>query len=422
MQLQKGSLANYLIMFIVLGISGMPFFSSNQPFTILFALGLIGLFMFSHFKKIDEEFLYVAGAIIACVIFQAVTFSFFKGITIMGLIMRILTAYLAIRLIGQHYVTYFVRVMVVLSIISLIIFIPIMIKPDLMQTLKDATPAFMSYKYELWGMEIDRKTLIVYNFVEEIDRLRNNGPFWEPGAFGGYLVIVYMLNTIREARLLGPINILFIVTILTTQSTTAYLALFAFIVFYIFFEDYSYATKSLIIVFGVAGYIAFQTIPFLGDKIKEENAGAKDAIETVGGDTRMASAILDWEDIKGYPLAGRGIWDETRVDKKFQYAIRNNGFTNFIAQWGILFFLFYFYWYYRGFSEFCRIYGGNAFIPIVLILVIWLLSFSENYFDSPFFWSLVFLSIPLREVEAEEDEDDDGEDDSESDEDEDDNE
>ena len=64
MQLQKGSLANYLIMFIVLGISGMPFFSSNQPFTILFALGLIGLFMFSHFKKIDEEFLYVAGAII----------------------------------------------------------------------------------------------------------------------------------------------------------------------------------------------------------------------------------------------------------------------------------------------------------------------------------------------------------------------
>ena len=166
--------------------------------------------------------------------------------------------------------------------------------------------------------------------------------------------------------------------------------------FYIFFEDYSYATKSLIIVFGAAGYIAFQTIPFLGDKIKEENAGAKDAIESVGGDTRMASAILDWEDIKGYPFTGRGLWPETRVDKKFEFAIRNNGFTNFIAVWGILFFFFYFYWYYKGFSEFCRVYEGSSFIPIVLLLVIWLLSFSENYFDSPFFWAFVFLGIPLK--------------------------
>ena len=83
-------------------------------------------------------------------------------------------------------------------------------------------------------------------------------------------------------------------------------------------------------------------------------------------------------------------------------------------------YLFYFYWYYKGFREFCRIYGGNAFIPIVLILIIWLLSFSENYFDSPFFWSLVFLSIPLKEVEA--DEEDWEEEESESDEDEHDNE
>ena len=110
----------------------------------------------------------------------------------------------------------------------------------------------------------------------------------------------------------------------------------------------------------------------------------------------MASAILDWEDIKGYPFTGRGLWPETRVDKKFEFAIRNNGFTNFIAVWGILFFFFYFYWYYKGFSEFCRVYEGSSFIPIVLLLVIWLLSFSENYFDSPFFWAFVFLGIPLK--------------------------
>lgn len=398
MELKKGGIKEYLIMFFLLGVSGIPYFSSNQPFIILFALGLIGLFMLSSFSKIDEELLFVLIAILACVFFQAVTFSYFKGITILGLILRITTAYFAIKLLGEYFISYFLRVMIFLTIVSLIIFIPIFIKPDFLNTLIDLTPSFLSYQYELWGFQVDRKTMVIYNLLQEENRVRNNGPFWEPGAFGGYLVIAYIFNTIREKKLLGKINILFIVAIISTQSTTAYLALFAFIVCYIFFEDYSYAVKSLIIVFGVAGYVAFQTIPFLGDKIREENKGAKDAIEEVGGDTRMASAILDWDDIKGYPFSGRGLWPETRVDKKFEYVIRNNGFTNFIATWGILFFFFYFYWYYKGFSEFCRIYGASYYIPIVMLLIIWLLSFSENYFDSSFFWAFVFIGIPLKNV------------------------
>lgn len=398
MELKKGNFKDYLIMFFLLGVSGIPYFSSNQPFIILFAFGLIGLFLMSSFQKIDEELIYVLVAILACVFFQAVIFSFFKGITILGLVLRILTAYLAVKLLGEYFISYFLRVMVFFTIVSLIVFIPIFIKPDFLNTLIDLTPSFLSYQYELWGFQVDRKTMVIYNLLQEENRVRNNGPFWEPGAFGGYLVIAYIFNTIKESRLLGKVNVLFIIAILSTQSTTAYLALFAFIVFYIFFEDYSYGVKSLIIVFGVAGYVAFQTIPFLGDKIREENKGAKDAIEEVGGDTRMASAILDWEDIQGYPFSGRGLWDETRVDKRFEYVIRNNGFTNFIATWGVLFFLFYFYWYYKGFSEFCRIYGGSIYIPIVMLLIIWLLSFSENYFDSSFFWAFVFLSIPLKTV------------------------
>ena len=389
---------DYLMMFFLVGISGIPYFSSNQPFTILFALGVIALFMFSKHQSIDSRYLYVLLAILTCVFFQAVIFSYFKGVTILGLVLRITTAYLVVKLIGEKFIDYYLNLMVFFAIISLIIFTPIFLKPDFLNTLVDATPSFLSYQYELWGFMIDRKTLIVYNLLQEADRVRNCGPFWEPGAYGGYLVIAYMLNTIREKKLMGKINILFIVATISTQSTTAYLALFAFIVCYIFFEDYSYGVKSLIIVFGVAGYVAFQTIPFLGDKIKEENKGAKDAIEEVGGDTRMASAILDWDDIKGYPFSGRGLWPETRVDKKFEYVIRNNGFTNFIATWGILFFFVYFYWYYKGFSEFCRIYGASTLIPMVLLVIIWLLSFSENYFDSPFFWAFVFFGIPLKDV------------------------
>lgn len=158
-----------------------------------------------------------------------------------------------------------------------------------------------------------------------------------------------------------------------------------------------------IILFGIAGFVAFQTIPFLGDKIKSENAGVKDAIEDVGGDTRMASAVLDWDDISRYPFTGRGIWDETRVDKKFEFVIRNNGFTNFFAQWGVFFVLFFFYWYYKSFYEYCNIYEAGRLMPIVVILIICILAFGENYFNAPFFWSLAFLFVPLRAWQEEQD-------------------
>ncbi len=244
MEFIKGNFKDYLIMFFLLGVSGIPYFSSNQPFVILFALGLVGLFLNSKFHSIDNEFIYVLIAIFACIFFQALIFSFFKGITVLGLVLRILTGYLAVKLLGEQFINYFIRVMVFFGIISLLIFIPIFIKPDFLDTLVNLTPSFMSYQYELWGFMVDRKTLVVYNLLQEADRVRNNGPFWEPGAYGGYLMIAYMFNTIRENRLLSPINWLFILCIISTQSTTAYLALFLFIVCYIFFEDYSIATKS----------------------------------------------------------------------------------------------------------------------------------------------------------------------------------
>ena len=147
MELNKGNFKDYLIMFFLLGVSGIPYFSSNQPFIILFAFGLIGLFLMSSFQKIDEELIYVLVAILACVFFQAVIFSFFTGITILGLVLRILTAYLAVKILGEYFISYFLRVMVFFTIVSLIVFIPIFIKPDFLNTLIDLTPSFLSYQY-----------------------------------------------------------------------------------------------------------------------------------------------------------------------------------------------------------------------------------------------------------------------------------
>lgn len=392
----KAEFKNWLIMFFLLAVTGIPFFSSNQPFTILFAVALGMLFLLTKNQKFDNELLYILLAVFACVLFQAVIFSYFKLVTILGLILKILTGYFTIKLLNKNFIDYYLKVMAFFAVVSLIIFIPIYIHPPLLDTLINATPSFLSYQYELWGFQVYNKTLIIYNLSKEVDRLRNCGPFWEPGAYGGFLILALIFNTIKETKLINKKNGLFLLAIISSQSTTAYLALFVFVMFYLLFQNYSKSAKVLVIFIGIGGVIAFQTIPFLGEKIKVENEDTQDAIETKGGDARIASAILDWNDIKGYPFTGRGIWPETRVDPEFEYVMRNNGFTNFLAEWGFLFTTLYFVLYFKGLSLYCKIYKSNNLMPFVLLGIIMLISFSEDYFDSQFFWALVFLLIPLK--------------------------
>lgn len=403
MKLIKRSYVDYLAMFLLLAVSGIPILQT-QTYQVLFAIILAVLFLVRKGQKMDEEILYMIGIILFLVLCQAVTFSFFKTITIVGMVLRMLSAYFVVKLAGKYFLDYYIRIMVFFAITSLIFFIPIFVIPGFMDKLLAAAPSFFSYQYELWGFEVDRKTLLIYNLLQETPPLlRNPGPFWEPGAFGGFLAVALIFNSIKQGELFTRINCLFIFTIITTQSTTTYIALFIYIFLYILVQNYSSGAKLAVILFGVAGFVAFQTIPFLGDKIKTENEGVKDAIEENGGDTRLASAVLDWDDISRYPFAGRGLWDETRVDKKFQFVIRNNGFTNFFAQWGIPFVLFFFYWYYRSFYQYCRIYGSGRLMPIVMILIICILSFGENYFNIPFFWAFALLFIPFRDINPEDD-------------------
>lgn len=395
-ELKKRIARDYFIMFFLLAVSAIPYFSSNTPFTICFAVILTVLFLTDKNQVIDKGFFYILFVALLCVFFQSLIFSYFKLITILGFILKILTAYFAIKLLNENFINYFLRVMIFFSVVSLIIFIPILIHPGLLDTLINATPSFLSYQYELWGFQVNHKTLIFYNLSKEVDRLRNCGPFWEPGAFGGFLTIGLVFNTIRENKLLVKINSLFIITIITTQSTTAYLALFIFIMCYLLFQNYSKIAKLLVVFVAIGGIVAYQTIPFLGEKIKVEKDDTENSIEDKGGDARIASAILDWNDIKGYPFSGRGLWPETRVDKKFEFVMRNNGLTNFLAEWGFLFFFLYFFYYYQGFYIYCKLNHANRYMPLVLLAIFFLISFSEDYFDLQFFWALTFLHIPLK--------------------------
>lgn len=66
--------------------------------------------------------------------------------------------------------------------------------------------------------------------------LRNSGPFWEPGAFQGYIwiAVLFLLFDIDKKciKYRKAVLALFIITLLTTQSATGYVLLILAFVFF----------------------------------------------------------------------------------------------------------------------------------------------------------------------------------------------
>lgn len=387
-------------MFVLLGISAIPIISQEDFFIIIFGILLSVWFYLNNKESFDKVLFIIIGAIFVIILAQSFLFSFFKIYTILGLLLRIWVAYLCVKYLKEKFIFYFDRLIYFFSIVSFFVFVPIYIYPKLLVSFSQMIPEQLSINYQLWGNTIYKKSIILYHFnmVDSSNIIRNCGPFWEPAVFGGFLILALVYNTNFKDSLINKKNWVYMIAIITTQSTTAYLALFIFIVIYLLLKNKALSSKIALVVFLLLGLYLFNKVDILSSKISKEYTNIKNDVEIQGGNSRMASAFLDLIEISEFPLTGRGIWDETRVDKKkFEFVKRNNGLSNLAAQWGLIFFTIYFYYFHKGLKIFCDLTGSNKYMSILILIVVWVLSFSENYYSLPFFWALMFLHIPLSE-------------------------
>ena len=63
---------NYLIMFLLLGVSGFPFFTARDIYIIAFSGLLFLFFLFEKRLRLDKEFVILLGAALLLVFCQAI--------------------------------------------------------------------------------------------------------------------------------------------------------------------------------------------------------------------------------------------------------------------------------------------------------------------------------------------------------------
>ncbi|RYF91931.1 MAG: hypothetical protein EOO00_07810, partial [Chitinophagaceae bacterium] len=220
-------------------------------------------------------------------------------------------AAISVAILGTNLLYIYIRMLKVIAIISLCIFIPVFIFPSLAQILIDLSPFHVKGVMHAYGLESTSHNILIMHFPPDFfyGLIRNSGPFWEPGAFGGFLLLALMFNTLLHDSLLRKENIIFVAALISTFSTTAYLGLAVFVSMFLFLKLNNRRLKwGVLAACVLLGALAFVKVGFLGDKIGKEFRELELTAFVRGGDTRMASAYLDLKELDTpfYLAFGRG--------------------------------------------------------------------------------------------------------------------
>ena len=396
--MRMSTLIDYFMVVALVFVSGNIIFQNRVS---LFSVFILATVLFFYRKvKFDMSFVYLLVGLTVIFILQTFKFDFFPAFTFAGVYVRILIAYFILKSVFD-FPDKFVKVMYYISIMSFLFYIPSLLIPGFHELLVN--------KFILYGKGEDRFSIMgLYTIVPGYEH-RNAGPFWEMGAFGGYLLFALIINYLKKQELVNKTNIILMLALLTTQSSTGYIS-FLFFLFFIFYSETKDVLIKIILTLSLLGigYIAYSNLDFLGEKIERQLAEAKDLInipnlEGASSD-RFVSILKDWRDIQGHELIGRGPHDSTRFttmyDTEKVLDIRTVGSTDMIARFGLPFFLWMLFLIYISFSTYSKHHWNNGnYMGVSIVILILLLLTSETYFQYPLFWIALMLQYTVDDVE-----------------------
>lgn len=394
MSINSRKTIDHLLLLMTIAVSGFPFFSSAVLFIPLFIV-LFTVFLLRK-RKFDTVFVLAIIFLVFITAMQTVVFNFFSIQTSAGVFLRLINGYLIIKILRDNFANYYVNILFGLSLISLIFYIPIILLPGFdLFLIKIA-----SFMDVLNIADSDADSLIIYT-LHHLTLSRNTGPFWEAGAFGGYLVIAYIFNRFSKSKKKKTKEFLLLVTILTTFSSTAYFVIFFFIfAFYFRYIKNFFIKISFISLLTVMGYFVTFELPFLGNKVSTQVKDASQVNNPYLDSTnsqRFLSILRDYEDFKGHEFFGRGSNPITRYSYDPDNQIRTVGLTDILVRMGLPYFLFMIFLLHRSMKYFTSFYNFNGAIYYNSFLISIILTLmSQVYFNHPVFWSLLFLSCVYR--------------------------
>lgn len=337
LQVQKKTIFNSILVFLLFCYSGNPAFGLNTLASkATFSFLTLFLFLFNRRRIYSIYRNHFRNHLILIILIIVAQMFVFKNIAYGGIsfILKLLFGLSILIHLKEDYKDYFFKFIYVISLFNFMFY--------LLELVHIKIPPLIIHEIT-YGDDIE----YLYNYIihtAKISEARFSGMFWEPGAFACYIILVLLINVDRTKKLLinHPFKLITICSaLLMTFSTTGYIAFFVLLIFVL----HSKLKKNFIlypIIVSTVIFIAvhlWQNFDFLGEKFSIQ---FEDALKLDGEfiNTRLGSLIFDSYYIIKHPFVGNGFESSTRyADHPFLQDLalgHGNGFSNFLAQLGIL--------------------------------------------------------------------------------------
>ncbi len=380
--------------YIIIVFSALAFFKQDL-FRIIISITFVSLFLMYR-QRIDIGIFFVILYLIIILAGQAIMWNMNIALIIGSIIYFGILPYLFLKVLGINFPRFYVLIMYYYCIISLIFWSVSNISPSFHNLTSGFAGLLGTHPIDpdkLYQGKPEQFILYTYEAAKTFGIIRNPGPFHEPGAFGVFLLLAIVFNTMITHNFFDRKNLIMIFAILTTFSTAGILGLM------IAFLSYYYGRKKLIRLSDILTMLVFLPLftyiyletPFLNDKIQDQYQIAQNTDlnkETTG---RFVGFRKSLNVIKKYPL-GRGLTANTKANvDSSEYSAY--GILSFGARIGIIGFLFYLFYFYRSIKQFCIMYSHPPRFAIGAFLALLVVLSSQTYAETPIFMMIFYSSL-----------------------------
>lgn len=267
----------FWLLFVVINCGanlGFNYYFEQQ--TVKVILFVICLYLINNkFRgSLDNRHILFIVGLSSILLIQGIYLKVYSFTTSIHYFLMISIAVMTVAICGKSFVRYFASITFIFACISLVCFT--------LQNIGISIPYIAITNTNLDGGIIMRVYNLYYTQLGNPGKglgynARNCGPFWEPGAFQGFLNLSLFfeltMNQIRDKFWKFRI-IIYIISIFTTLSTGGYMVMFT-ILLYFFSLDKNIPVINKILLFGVACGIfiyLYNTLDFLGSKITTDKS------------------------------------------------------------------------------------------------------------------------------------------------------
>lgn len=295
---------NYLMVLVAVLFSKTMYFGVEIASTFQFFFYIVCILGFFLCKgsvrtlKKNLTIVFGVGILLSIQIFNISSFASDGVNTILGLLLKFFScAFLAASMNQRRFRECYINIMCFIALTSFPFFFISIVSPELAKSLASTsfhwTNAYEYSWFYTWGRG--------GNIIQ-----RNGGPFWEAGAFQGFLILalLFLMHSVKNDDLdtwgiksARKKFVLFCITILTTKSTTGYILLMAVVMF--FYNDVirildvkNKNKKSVVLAAALISIAMISYIVYSGNITNKLNNTHSDSAAIRGNDVVMSLYLI----------------------------------------------------------------------------------------------------------------------------------